>query len=450
MGEQVDRLARFVAESRWDEIPESVREHARLVLLDTLGVILVGSGEAEVGRLSERLLAGGGSGATVLRTGFPTADPRTAALLNGLAGRSVELCEGHRFVSCQAAVQLLPTVLALGEQHGSDGAAVLSALVLGYEVAVRVGAAATARSLAHQNGQAPLLGAVAAGARLRGFDATLTARALQIGANLVLTPSYRNVVAGGTSLNAVGGMSGFAGVLASELALAGFTAASDALEGAFAGLVGDGFAPERLIDGLGAGWEITHNYFRLRGCCNPIYSALDALEAALAELRPAPDEIERIEVETYRFASVMCQQQPVNHFAAKYSLPHAAAALAVLGTTGFRAFTAEAVADPVIAALRDRVFVAEDPALSAVVPRLKPARVRLTLRDGRRTTRLCESARGDFQQPYGRAELEAKFRDLAGTVLPPDGVERLASAVGRLGPAGGVRELVELARTAGR
>ena len=183
---------------------------------------------------------------------------------------------------------------------------------------------------------------------------------------------------------------------------------------------------------MGERWEIARNYFRLRACCNPIYSALDALEDILTELRPTPDSIERIEVATYRFAANMREPDPVNYFAAKYSLPHAAAALVLRGHAGYHAFTDEVVRDPAIAAFRRRVHVREDPDLSAQVPRLKPARVTVTLTDGRQLTRLRESARGDFQDPYGEEEIRAKFRELAGVVLSPAGVARVEALVDRL------------------
>ena len=443
MGQQIERLAEFVAETSWEAIPASVREHAKLVLLDTLGVILAGSEQPEVGRLRARLLEAGGTGATVYARGCPISDPRTAALLNGIAGRSIELCDGHRYVSCQGAVQVLPAALAVGEAVGSSGRDVLAALILGYEVAVRIGSGATARPLAHQNGQWPMLGAIAAAARLRGFDAAQVSRAIRVGATLLLTPSYTNAVAGATALNLAGGMSGLAGALAPDLALAGFAAREDAVEEALSGLVGDGFTPDHITDELGTRWEITRNYFRLRACCNPIYAALDALEEALVDLRPSPDEIDRIEVATYRFASVMKDPEPKNYFAAKYSLPHAAAAIVVRGNAGYGSFTESAVHDPTIGALRRRVVVAEDPALTALVPRLKPARVTVTLRDGRRSTRTCESAQGDFQRPYQEEQIREKFRELAGLVLTPEGsaeVEKLLNDFDRLSDLGGLAE----------
>jgi len=214
MGKPIEELAHFVARTPWEAIPGAVQAHARLVFLDTLGVILAGSAQPEVAEARARLTATGGRGATVYAPSFPATDPRTAALLNGLAGRSIELCEGHRYISCQGAVQVLPTALASGEWLDRSGRDTLAALVFGYEVAARLGAGLTARRLAHQNGQAPLLGAVAAGARLRGVTGDQMSLALRVGSILVLTPGYTNAVAGATALNVAGGMSGFAGVLA--------------------------------------------------------------------------------------------------------------------------------------------------------------------------------------------------------------------------------------------
>jgi 2-methylcitrate dehydratase PrpD len=442
MGEAIEALARFVAGTPWDAIPPAVRAHAKLVVLDTIGVILAGSVQPEVVAVRARLTATGGQGATIYATGTPTSDPRTAAFLNGLAGRSIELCEGHRYVACQGAVQALPTALACAEWLQRSGRETLAALILGYEVAVRLGAGLTARPLAHQNGQAPLLGAVGAGARVHGLSADQVSLALRIGAVLVLTPGYPNAVAGATALNVAGGMSGFAGTLAPELALAGVAAQPDAIEETFGQLVGDGFRPEAVTEELGQRWEITRNYFRLRACCNPIYSALDALEDILAEHRPLPEHIARVDVATYRFAANMREPEPINYFAAKYSLPHAAAALILRGSAGYDAFTEEAVRDPAIAALRRKVTVREDPALNASVPRLKPARVTVTFTDGHQVTRLRESARGDFQDPYREDDVRAKFRELARVVLSPAAVTRVEELVERLDELPSLSDLV--------
>jgi len=429
MGQEIEALAKFVAETQLEQIPAVVRHHARRVVLDTLGVILAGSDRPEVSELRKRLVATAGSGATIFARGWQPHDPRTAGFLNTVAGRAIELGEGHRYVSYQGAMQILPGVLAVGEWAQTSGREMLAALILGYDVGARLAAAMTTRPLAHQNGQAALLGAAAAGARVRGLNAADTSRAMRIATTLVLTPSYNNAINGATALNVAGGMSGFAAGLAPDLALAGFTAQDDAIEEALGKLVGDGFKPDGLLTELGTRWEITRDWFRLRACCNPIYAALDALEAALAELKPRPDDIERIDVATFAFAAAMRNPDPPNYFASKYSLPHAAAALIVNGNTGFNSLNDAALQNSAIAVLRERVRVVEDPALTAAAPRLKPARVTLKLKDGRQTTHTCDSPRGDCLNPYTEAEISEKFAELTDPTLKPAGSAAVEQAI---------------------
>lgn len=244
-------------------------------------------------------------------------------------------------------------------------------------------------------------------------------------------------------------MSGFTATLAPELALAGFEAQDDAIEQALGELVGGGFAPDGILDELGTTWHITRNYFRLYACCNPIHPALDCLSLALAELRPGPDEIARIDFTTYRFASVMCDANPKNYFASKYSLPHAAAAMVARGHADFATLDDTAVHDPVIARLRQRVTVTEDPAMTVLTPRLRPARVTVALTDGRTSTQAVDSHRGDFQQPFAELELREKFRQLAGVVLTPEGATLVEQAIDRCDEWENVESLTSLFRRHG-
>ena len=71
----------------------------------------------------------------------------------------------------------------------------------------------------------------------------------------------------------------------------------------------------------------------------------------------------------------MRNPDPPNYFASKYSLPHAAAAMVVRGGAGFAELDDAALADPAIAGLRQHVHISEDPAMTALVPQLRPARV---------------------------------------------------------------------------
>ena len=442
MGQQIEKLAQFVAQTGWDDMPEAVHRRAKLVLLDTIGVTLAGAARPEVAGLHGRLLAGAGRGATVLAAGLPQADIRTAALLNGIAARSVELCEGSR--GLQPSPHLLPAVLAIAEQRGLSGRAMLGAFVLGYDVAGRLNRGYTPRAFSHPNGQLSLLGAAAAGARLQGMDGAGISLSMRAATTMLMTPSYNNTVAGGTTLNLPAAMGALVGTLAPDMAASGYVAQEDAIEEVLGGMVGAGFAPAKLPDDMGQRWEILENYFRFYACCNPIHAALDSLAETLAMLNPKPEEVARIEVQTFAFASVMRNPVPPNYFASKYSLPHAAAVLIARGGLGFADIDDSALEDPVIATLRPLVSIAEDPAMTArSTPTLRPARVTLTLKDGRSATAARENSVRDTLKPDPEPQVRAKFHELAAMHLTPTGIDAIEAAVDRCEDWETMEELIE-------
>ncbi len=442
VGEQIEKLAQFIARTGWDDMPEAVHRRAKLVLLDTIGVTLAGAARPEVIGLTKGLLQGAGRGATVVTSGLPQADIRTAALLNGIAARSVELCEGVR--GLQPAPHILPGVLAIAEQRGLGGRAMLGAFVLGYEAAGRLNRGYVQRVVSHPNGQLSLLGAAAAGARLQGLDGAGISLAMRIATSMLMTASYGNTVQGGTTLNLPAGLGAVAATLAPEMATAGYAALDDAIEEAPGLMASAGFDPAKLTDDMGQSWEITENYFRFYACCNPIHSALDSLAEALAVLKPRPEEVASIDVQTFDFASLMRNPAPPNYFASKYSLPHAAAVLVARGGLGFADIDDSALTDPVIARLRPLVKIAADPAMTArSTPTLRPARVTLTLKDGRSATAARENSVRDTLKPDPEPQVRAKFRELAAGHLTPAGIDAIEAAVDRCEEWKTMGELIE-------
>src|SRR5262249_19807518 len=148
--------------------------------------------------------------------------------------------------------------------------------------------------------------------------------------------------------------------------------------------------------------------------------------------------------------SVMRNPEPPNYFASKYSLPHAAAVMAVRGGAGFFALDDTALHDPVIAALRRRGQISEDPAMSALAPRFRPAPGTLRLDEGRQCIKSRESHRGDFQEPFSDAEIRDKFRELAAVVLTAEGVDRVERAIDHCDEWRDIGELTRLLRQSGR
>jgi len=444
MGQAIETLAQFAAGTSWDDIPAPVQRRAKLILLDTIAVMLAGSARPEMRALQAGLAPTAGGGATVFAQGFPAADPRSAAMLNGMAGRAVEMTEG--VYGLQSAVHVLPAMLAVGEQRGATGRQVLEAFVLGYEIAARLSLGFTPHRMAHPNGQISLLGAAAGGARLHGMDAAGISLAMRISSLMMMLPSYNNTVTGATTLNLPAGMGAYAGVLAPEMARAGFFAQPDSVEEQLGVMIGTGFDPAPLLPGLGQDWQMLHNYFRFYACCNPIHPMLDALADALAELRPQPSDIARIDAATYAFGSVMRNPEPPNYFASKYSFPHAAAVLVTRGGLGFSHLDDSALTDPTIAALRPLVHMSEDPAMNAKVPAFKPASVTVTLRDGRTATAENENSKRDTLRPDPEPQVREKFAELAATMLTGEGIRAVEAAVDHAEDWASPAELMTLLR----
>ena len=263
---------------------------------------------------------------------------------------------------------------------------------------------------------------------------------------MLMNPSYNHTVVGATALNLPAGQSAVATLLAPDFTLAGYEALDNAVEEALGKMVGAGFDPTKILTGMGTGWQISENYFRFYACCNPIHAALDCVKDVLATLGAHHEQIDRIDVETYAFASVMRNPDPPNYFASKYSLPHAASVLAVRGGLGFSELDDSSIGDPAVAALRHRVHVSEDAAMSARAPAERPARATVALKDGRTATAARSMSRRDEELPDPEQDIRTKFHELAATVLTSAAIDAVEQAIDRAENWSSVAELTAALR----
>ncbi len=409
-------FGRFVAGIPDDAIAAPVRDRAALILADTVGAILAGSEEPEVRRLHAGADRAPGP-ATVLAEGLPRVEAWWAIVANGLAGTMLELDEGNRYARGHPGIHVFPAALAEAERLGRSGAALLTALIVGYDVAARLGGAAPVRPTMHMHGVHGAVGAAAAVARLRELDEDVAARALGVAAGLTLGTSWRTALGGATVRNAYAGVGGASGWLAVDLAAAGVTPLPDMLTETFGRISGTGLDAALALDGLGERFEVTRNYFKRYACCRYNHPAVEALEALLAETPIAADRVASIRVATTALGATMADRDPVGALGAKFSIPYALAVRLVLGDCGVDAFREPALSHPGVRALARRVDVAEDPALTALTPGLRPARVDVRLGDGRVLTRQVDSPSGEFDRPYAEDLLRDKFVTLAAPSL---------------------------------
>jgi 2-methylcitrate dehydratase PrpD len=438
MADYLDKLCNFAAGLRYAQLGAQTVEQAKVVIADTLAAIAAGSQEPEVVTLAGRVRHQGNS--TVIGAGM-CSSASSAAFLNGVAGTWLEMDEGNRFSRGHPSVHVLPAALAYAEERGLAGRDLLVAVVVGYEVGARIGIASNLRPAMHPHGTWGTVGAAIAVAKLAGADAAKMREVVNVASSLTLATSKNTMLQGGTVRNAYAGVSNQMGLLALELVECGFSGERDGLASVFGAVVSESFDREKMVEGLGERWQIDMNYFKRHSCCRYNHGALDALDGILARTPVNADDVERIDVASYRHAAELDDQAPRNVLAAKFSVPFAIATRIATGSSGLASFTWECVRDEAIQSLAKRVFVREDPALTAMLPQLRPARVKILLRDDRELAGAADANRGDDQDPYSRKELAEKFFELTERAWPPPSARDLHDKLHKLDELPDLRSL---------
>lgn len=419
----LDTLAGFFADLCYEALPADVVERAGWVLADCLGAIAAGAQEAEMRALIERMVAENGDGPAAILGSGKAAAPMIAAFLNGTSGTFLELDEGNQFARGHPGMHVVPAILAMAQQTKVTGRDLLTALVAGYEVGSRIGIASKLRMSMHPHGTWGTVGAAVAVGKLMGYDAVQLREIVSVSTSLGLTTSRKTMLEGGTVRNTFTGASNQMGILAHHLIQAGFSGEADGLATVYGTVIAEDYRPEEMVAELGSRWEITRNYFKRHACCRYTHGTLDALEKISEVLDP--DDIEKIEVRTYSMAAQLEDRAPRNTLAGKFSVPFAVATTIVNGSSGVESFRMAKVADARIRRLAQRVTVSEDPALTAMMPAYRPARVAITLRSGETLEAGTDMNRGDAEDPYGPEDLTAKFHEMVAPLLGAERTEAL-------------------------
>ena len=412
--------ARFARATTFETLPEAVVERSRLVMLDSLGAIIAGRAEPEMAAAGKRLAKTGKS--------RKAGSPLLRAFADGTAGTMLEIDEGNQYARGHPGIHVVPAIMAAAQNRRIDGRSAITALALGYEIGARIGIASKLRVTMHPHGTWGTVGAAVGIARLNRASMREYAEVINVSSCLGLTTSRRTMLEGATVRNTYAGFSNMMGMMAWDLVKAGFTGEADGVGSVYGGIAADDWRPDEMIRELGQRWEIARNYFKRHAACRYNHGALDALSEIMARAggRIDPADVESIGVETYVWAAQLDHPRPATMLAAKFSMPFSIATAIVNGSANLAAFRDEARLNPVTMALAARVTVNEDPALTAMLPGLRPARVRLKLKDGRQFEALAQTNKGDTEDPYSSADVVAKFHEVA---APHIGDIRAASVV---------------------
>lgn len=406
-----DRVAEFVLGFRSEALPESVRRHATLLLLDTIG-ICAASASIEAGVVARRV-AGCLYGATEERYAARILFDGTRVSLAGAVFASstqIDNLDGHdgyQPTKGHIGVVAVPALAALAEQRPElTGLEALTALVIGYEIAGRAGIALHASvSDYHASGAWNALGVAAMAARLRGLGAAQLREALGIAEYHGPRSQMMREIATPTMLHDGSGWGALAGISSAILAEQGFTGApAITVE-----------APEvaEHWDDLGRFWQAECPYIKPYPICRWAHAAIDAARELCLEQRLRPERIATIRVRSFDYAAELFPAMPDTTSQAQYSLPFAVATMIAHGRVGLEEISGTALSDPIVAGLVARIEVTAEPKHQARYPAERWADIDIVLTDGQVLSSGDTHARGGPERPFSAEDIASKFMEFA-------------------------------------
>ncbi len=436
-----EQLGQFVATSQQDAMPQALWHEGKRSLLNFLGCAL-GVAHTPPIEMAMRVLlplCGADRVAVIGRT--ERLDPLGASFVNAIGGNLLDYDDTHLRTVIHPTAPVAPAVLALAEQRGLSGAAMLHAFILGAEVECRIGNAVSPGHYArgwHITSTCGVFGAAAASAKLLGLDAAQTSHALGIAASQSagivenLPSAAKNVSVGNAARN---------GLFAALLAEAGYTATPSAIEGAlgWARAMGDEPQVADAIDGLGDQWEMAKNTYKPYPAGIVMHAVIDACLALRRDYRVTAAEIAEITVSGDQLLLDRGDRSVGNDRDARVSIHHCAAVAFLFGEAGLKEYSAETTNDPAVIALRGRT--------KAQLDRASPrgaATATVRTYDGRVLQSTVTDARGSMAHPLTDLEIETKVRDLAQLGAFRGSIDEVIAAAWRVD---GMETLDELVRS---
>ena len=445
-------LVGFAAKTNYEDLSAGAIAAAKLAILNIIGNSIAGYqtriGELHIGMAKD--MGGGRAEATIIGDGVKVSVP-LAAYANGNLGFALDYEDTVYYITHPGYITTA-SGLAMGEHLGSSGRDLLLAVILGYEILARIGMSMqpTPERGTQVWGEQyhPFASAITAG-KLLGLDADALDVAFGIAGTYATVPSaykYFGVIEETRPMREVKlgwGWMCMAGVVAARSAKRGFKGGHGVLDGpqGFYIMAGsDQCDFERMTKDLGESWVITDTDYKTHPSIAWNHPPHDVTKKLVAEHDITPDQVEKITI-TGMALNLIGDTAPSGAVDAQFSLPYTVVTTIMREPLVPALYSDEKLKDPVLRGLLSKVELHDDPAAfdAFFTDQHMGFTVAIGLKSGETVTREVLWPRD--QPAYGRTDIEAKFRNLAGTVMPAGQVERIMATVDGLDTLGSVAEL---------
>ena len=433
-----NQLAAFASNLTYDSIPAEVRERAKHLALDAVGI----AHASTTFDFSQKTVAAvhdfAGDGQSPVIASALRLPSRDAAMVNGYLIHGLDFDDTHSAGVIHTTTSTFPCALASAIHTGASGRDLLTAYVLGVEAAARLGA--VVKGGFHQVGFHPtgVVGAFACAlvaGKLMGLDETELAMAQGIALSMA-SGSMEFLEDGAWNKRLHPGWAASSGITAAALARGGFVGATAPYEGRF-GFYNIYLDPAHVAEsdpslataGLGDVWEVMNVAIKPFPACHFVHACADAA-IALGKDGLEPADVAHIralipaEVVKTVAEPVANKKEPANSYDAQFSIPYAVAASLTRGQFTLAELRDETIADPEIRALAAKVDYEVDP--DSGFPKYYSGEVIATTTDGRELSHREPINRGCADRPITNEGVVEKFlgnMDVAGASGRADQVQ---------------------------
>ena len=435
----LQEFGRFIESCQSQPFSATTMHHARRALLDWHGALIAGSNTDAAKRLIKAYVEELGVGKCSIAGVSQKTFSRAAAFINGTISHISEFDDIFRDGAYHPACPTISAAYALAESRDDSVEHLLAAIIVGYEVSTRISKVIQPShyEFFHTTGTVGVFGSAAACSYLLGLNAAQACDAMSTAGTFAsgLQQAFRS---DSMTKPMHPGHAAEIGLNAALLAQAGMTGTPDLLEGdaGFGAALCKNPRWGELFNNLGESWNIEHITFKNHGCCGHNFPAIDAVAHLLNNHPINLENIAQIRVGGYKATNEVCKYvHPTSPFEAKFSLTYTVSARIVLGRVREKAFLADALANPEIYALEDKVVLSIDQECTDKFPVHRSAKVEIEMKDGSVYSHYQHTRHGDPDEPLTDQELLDKFIELAEPRIGLSSAHSLSSALLNTSPS---------------
>jgi 2-methylcitrate dehydratase PrpD len=453
-----EKIAGITVETQYEDLPKDVAEKSKRFILDLLGCTL-GAKDIQSSKIMTQVMSnlGGAPQSTVIGYSHKTSAP-LAAMINATTGHAFDMDDDHREGTLHSSVVIFPAVFAMAEQAKVDGKQLITAFALGSELMIRLGESFLGQTYYqgfHPTGTTGVFGAALGAGKIlslgqqkltwaQGIAGSQAAGLLEWKADGTWT---KRLQAGHPSMT---------GVMSALLAREGYTGPVGIYEGP------DGFVRafshkdqydlNKIHDAFGERWELAINSIKPHSCCRFACPVVDCALDIAKNNDIKPEDIEDIEAGLNKWMiKVLCEPADRKYnwktvVDCQFGLPYVVAVSLIKKRASVPEFTDEAIEDPAVRALAQKVRWTYSEEFEKMYPKAYPASVTVKTKDGKTYYSRVDFPKGDPENPVTDEELLDKFYLLSSRNISKRQGQRISEAVLNLEKMEDVNDLAGLLR----